>query len=97
MFFKVVSLKGKKQFVAWLKMTSRQKNKLNPIWKTKKNRKTSSSQAALSIVDDLNSFCKILGDTDLVSESNLVTRRFEILSLKNISQKEVTDYSNKIL
>ena len=34
-----------------------------------KNRKTSSSQAASSIVVDLNSFCETLGDTDLDSES----------------------------
>ena len=34
-----------------------------------KNRKTSSIQAALSIVVDLNSFCETLGDTNLDSES----------------------------
>ena len=36
--------------------------------------KMQSSQAALSIVDDLNNFCKTLGDAALVSALNLVTR-----------------------
>ena len=48
--------------------------------------KIQSSQAALFIVDDLNN-CETLGDADLVSVLSLVTRRFEILRLKNVSQK----------
>ena len=59
--------------------------------------KIRSSQAALSIVDDLNNFCETLGDADLVSALSLVTRRLETLRLKNISQKKVTDYFSKIL
>ena len=39
-----------------------------------KQKKTSSSQPALSTVDDQNSFCET-GDADLVSALNLVTRR----------------------
>ena len=35
------------------------------------------SQAAMFIVDDLNSLCKTLGDANLVSALNLATRRFE--------------------
>ena len=59
--------------------------------------KIRSSQAALSIVDDLNNFCETLGDADLVSALSLVTRRLETLRLKNVSQKKVTDYFNKTL
>ena len=54
--------------------------------------KIRSSQAALSIPDDLNNFCETLGDAELVSAMSLVTRR-----LKNVSQKKVTDYFNKTL
>ena len=56
-----------------------------------------SSQAALSIADDLNNFCETLGDADLISVLSLVTRRLETLRLKNVSQKKVTDYFNKTL
>ena len=59
--------------------------------------KIQSSQAALSIVDDLNNFCETLGDADLVSTLSIVTRRLETLRLKNISEKKVTDYFNKTL
>ena len=59
--------------------------------------KIRSSQAALSIVDDLNNFCETLGDADVVSALSLVTRRLETLRLKNVSQKKVTDYFNKTL
>ena len=59
--------------------------------------KIRSSQAALSIADDLNNFCETLGDAELVSALSLVTRRIEILRLKNVSQKKVTDYFNKTL
>ena len=41
--------------------------------------KIRSNQAALSIVDDLNSFCETLGDANLVTILNLVTRRLETL------------------
>ena len=61
----------------------------------KDKQKNKLSQAALSIVDDLNSFCETLVDTDLASASNLVIRRFE--TFKNVSQKEVNDYFNKTL
>ena len=50
--------------------------------------KIRSSQAALSIADDLNNFCETLGDAELVSALSLVTRRIEILRLKNVSQKK---------
>ena len=50
--------------------------------------KMRSSQAALSIVDDPNNFCKTLGDADLVSALSLVTRRLERLRLKSVSQKK---------
>ena len=56
--------------------------------------KIRSSQAALSIVDDLNNFCETLGDADLVSALSLVTRQLETLRLKNVLQKKVTDYSD---
>ena len=59
--------------------------------------KIRSSQAALSIADDLNNFCETLGDAELVSALSLVTRRLETLWLKNVSQKKVTDYFNKTL
>ena len=59
--------------------------------------KIKSSQAALSIVDDLNNFCETLGDADLASALNLVTIRLEALRLKNVSQKKVTDYFSKNL
>ena len=59
--------------------------------------KIQSSQAALSIVDDLNNFCKTLGDADLVSALSLVTQRLETLRLQNVLQKKVTDYFNKTL
>ena len=60
--------------------------------------KIRSSQAALSIADDLNNFCEKLGDAELVSASlSLVTRRLETLRLKNVSQKKVTDYFSKTL
>ena len=59
--------------------------------------KIRSSQAALSIADDLNNFCETLGDAELVSALSLVTRRLETLRLKNVSQKKVTDYFNKTL
>ena len=59
--------------------------------------KIRSSQAALSIADDLNNFCETLGDVELVSALSLVTRRLETLRLKNVSQKKVTDYFNKTL
>ena len=55
------------------------------------------SQAALSIVDDLNNFCETLGDANLASALNLVTIRLEALRLKNVSQKKVTDYFSKNL
>lgn len=45
------------------------KKKLKPNWKTKKNRKTRSSQTALCIIDVQSSFCKILRDADQVSAS----------------------------
>ena len=41
--------------------------------------KIRSSQAALSIADDLNNFCETLGDAELVSVLSLVTRRLETL------------------
>ena len=75
-------------------------------WKTRHNddfdierpeSKIRSSQAALSIADDLNNFCETLGDAELVSALSLVTRRLETLRLKNVSQKKVTDYFNKTL
>ena len=50
--------------------------------------KIRSSQAALSIADDLNNSCETLGDADLVSALRLVTRRLETLRLKNVSQKK---------
>ena len=50
--------------------------------------KIRSSQAALSIVDDLSNFCETLGDADLVNASSLVTRRLETLRLKNVLQKK---------
>ena len=50
--------------------------------------KIRSSQAALSIADDLNNFCETLGDAELVSALSLVTRRLETLRLKNVSQKK---------
>ena len=50
--------------------------------------KIRSSQAALSVADDLNNFCETLGDAELVSALSLVTRRIEILRLKNDSQKK---------
>ena len=53
-----------------------------------KNRKSSSSQAAWSIADDQNSFCKTLGDANLVNASNLVTRQCETPGLKSVSQKK---------
>ena len=56
-----------------------------------------SSQAALTIVDDLNNFCETLGDADLLSVLSLVTRQLETLRLKNVSEKKVTDYFNKTL
>ena len=59
--------------------------------------KIRSSRTALSIADDLNNFCKTLGDADLVSALNLVTRQLETLRLKNVSQRKVTDYFNKTL
>ena len=59
--------------------------------------KICSSQAALSIVDDLNSFWETLGDTNLISALNLVTWRLETLRLKNVSPKKLTDYFNKTL
>ena len=46
--------------------------------------KIRSSQAALSIVDDLNNFCETLGDADLVSALSLVTEQLETLRLKNV-------------
>ena len=49
--------------------------------------KIQSSQAALSIVDNLNNFCETLGDADLVKALSLVTRRLEILRLKSVLQK----------
>ena len=52
--------------------------------------KIRSSQAALSIVDDLNNFCETLGDANLVSALSLVKRRLETLRLKNVLQKKVT-------
>ena len=63
--------------------------------KNKDKQKNKLSQAALSIVDDLNSFCETLVNTDLASASNLVIRRFE--TSKNVWQKEVNDYFNKTL
>ena len=59
--------------------------------------KIRSSQAALSIVDDLKNFCKTLGDADLVSALGLVPERLETHRFKNVSQKKVTDYFNKTL
>ena len=59
--------------------------------------KIRSSQAVLSFADDLNNFCKTLGDAELVSALSLVTRWLETLRLKNVSQKKVTDYFNKTL
>ena len=59
--------------------------------------KIRSSQAAFSIVDDLNNFCETLGDAGLASALSLVTRRLKRLMLKNVSQKKVTDYFNKTL
>ena len=50
--------------------------------------KIRSSQAALSIADDLNNFYETLGDAELVSALSLVTRRLETLRLKNVSQKK---------
>ena len=50
--------------------------------------KIRSSQAALSIVDDLNNFCETLGDADLVSALSLATRRLETLRLKIVLQKK---------
>ena len=50
--------------------------------------KIRSSQTALSIVDDLNNFCKTLGDADLVSALSLVTGGLETLRLKNALQKK---------
>ena len=50
--------------------------------------KIRSSQVALSIVNNLNSFCKTLGDADLANAFNLVTRRLETLRPKNVSQKK---------
>ena len=50
--------------------------------------KMQSSQAALSVADDLHSFCKTLGEVDLVS-ANIATRELEKLSLINVSQKKV--------
>ena len=50
--------------------------------------KIRSSQAALSIADDLNNSCETLGYADLVSALRLVTRRLETLRLKNVSQKK---------
>ena len=55
-----------------------------------------SSQAALSIAVDLNNFCEISGDADLVSALSLVTRHLETLRFKNVLQKKVTHYSNSI-
>ena len=48
--------------------------------------KIRSSQAFLSIVDDLNNFCETLGDANLVSALSLVKRRLETLRLKNVLQ-----------
>ena len=59
--------------------------------------KIRSSQAALSIADDLNNFYETLGDAELVSALSLVTRWLETLRLKNVSQKKVADYFNKTL
>ena len=59
--------------------------------------KIRSSQAALSIADDLNNFYETLGDAELASALSLVTRRLETLRLKNVSQKKVVDYFNKTL
>ena len=48
----------------------------------------------------LNSLCKTLGDADLVSALNLVTRRLETLRIENVSQKKnfvtwfCVEYSN---
>ena len=47
-----------------------------------------SSHAALTLIDDLNSFCGKLGDVDLVSALNLVTQWLETPRLKNILQKK---------
>ena len=49
--------------------------------------KIQSSQAALSIVDDLNSFCKILGGADSERALNFVTRCLETLRLRSVLQK----------
>ena len=56
--------------------------------KNKEKQKRRSFQAALSIVDDQNSFNETLDDANLVSASNLVTRRFETLRIKNVLQKK---------
>lgn len=58
--------------------------------------KIQSSQAALSIAVDLNNFCEISGDADLISALSLVTRHLETLRFKNVLQKKVTHYSNSI-
>ena len=50
--------------------------------------KIRSSQAALSIVDDLNNFCETLGDADPVSASSLVTQRLENLGSKMFCKKK---------
>ena len=59
--------------------------------------KIKSNQAALSVVDDLNSFCETLGDDDLNSALNQVVQRLEILRLKNVRQRKVTNYFDKTL
>ena len=50
--------------------------------------KIRSSQAALSIADDLDNFCETLGDAELVSALSLVTRRLETLRLKMFRKKK---------
>ena len=51
--------------------------------------KIQSSQAALSIVDDLNSFCKTLGGADSEKALNFVTRFLETLRLRSVLQKKL--------
>ena len=59
--------------------------------------KKQSSQTALYVVDDLNSFSNTLDVADLVSALNLVTRRLGTLTLKYVSHIKVIDYFNKTL
>ena len=50
--------------------------------------KIRSSQAALSIANDLNNFCETLCDAELVSALSLVTRRLETLRSKMFRKKK---------